>query len=107
MARGGRGGGNRNPANQPRDVQVSRKISWLLRHGADQEGLKLGKGGYVNVQEAVSLIPNLYLERFGTSPKRQLDHAEVLMHAHVDIELKFTTCDRLTPLSSTPKLSKA
>lgn len=57
MARGGRGGGSRNPANQPREVQVSRKVSWLLRHGASQEGLKLGKGGYVNVQEVVSLLP--------------------------------------------------
>jgi hypothetical protein len=54
MGRGGRGGGSRNPANQPREVQVSRKISWLLRHGAASEGLKLGKGGYVNVQDAVS-----------------------------------------------------
>jgi RNA:NAD 2'-phosphotransferase (TPT1/KptA family) len=54
MGRGGRGGGSRNPANQSREVQVSRKISWLLRHGADSEGLKLGKGGYVNVQDAVS-----------------------------------------------------
>ncbi|CAI9636881.1 unnamed protein product [Alternaria burnsii] len=54
MARGGRGGGSRNPANQPREVQVSRKVSWLLRHGAGQEGLKLGKGGYVNVQEALN-----------------------------------------------------
>jgi 2'-phosphotransferase len=55
MGRGGRGGGSRNPANVPRDVQVSKKISWLLRHGAQSEGLKLGKGGYVNVQDAVSL----------------------------------------------------
>lgn len=54
MARGGRGGGSRNPANQSREVQVSRKVSWLLRHGAASEGLKLGKGGYVNVQDAVS-----------------------------------------------------
>ncbi|KAF2030627.1 hypothetical protein EK21DRAFT_65139 [Setomelanomma holmii] len=54
MARGGRGGGSRNPANQPREVQVSRKISWLLRHGASSEGLKLGKGGYVNVQDALN-----------------------------------------------------
>ncbi|KAF9690753.1 hypothetical protein EKO04_010988 [Ascochyta lentis] len=43
------GGGARNPANQPRAVQVSRKVSWLLRHGAGSEGLQLGKGGYVNV----------------------------------------------------------
>lgn len=56
MARGGRGGGSRNPANQPRDVQVSRKVSWLLRHGAGSEGLKLGKGGYVNVKDVVSLL---------------------------------------------------
>ncbi|USP78287.1 tRNA 2'-phosphotransferase 1 [Curvularia clavata] len=54
MARGGRGGGSRNPANQPREVQVSRKVSWLLRHGAGQEGLKLGKGGYVNVRDALN-----------------------------------------------------
>ncbi|KAH7392043.1 KptA family-domain-containing protein [Phaeosphaeria sp. MPI-PUGE-AT-0046c] len=54
MGRGGRGGGSRNPANQSREVQVSRKISWLLRHGAASEGLKLGKGGYVNVQDALN-----------------------------------------------------
>ncbi|KAH7082140.1 KptA family-domain-containing protein [Paraphoma chrysanthemicola] len=54
MARGGRGGGSRNPANQSREVQVSRKISWLLRHGASSEGLTLGKGGYVNVQDALN-----------------------------------------------------
>ncbi|CAE7014378.1 hypothetical protein CFE70_002511 [Pyrenophora teres f. teres 0-1] len=54
MARGGRSGGSRNPGNQPREVQVSRKISWLLRHGASQEGLQLGKGGYVNVQDALN-----------------------------------------------------
>lgn len=53
--RGGRGGG-RNPKDMPREQQVSRKVSWLLRHGADAEGLKLGKGGYVNVADAVSLI---------------------------------------------------
>lgn len=56
MGRGGRGGGSRNPANQPREQQVSRKVSWLLRHGASSEGLKLGKGGYVNVQDAVSSL---------------------------------------------------
>lgn len=54
MARGGRGGGSRNPANQPREVQVSRKVSWLLRHGASSEGLKLGKAGYVGVAEALN-----------------------------------------------------
>jgi 2'-phosphotransferase len=60
MGRGGQGGGSRNPANQPREVQVSRKVSWLLRHGAASEKLNLGKGGYVNVQEAVSLLKLAY-----------------------------------------------
>lgn len=56
---GGRGGrGGRNPRDLPRDQQISRKVSWLLRHGAQQEGLKLGKGGYVSVADAVR-IPTL------------------------------------------------
>lgn len=38
----------------PRDVQVSKKLSWLLRHGAEKEGLKLGKGGYVPLADVVS-----------------------------------------------------
>lgn len=40
----------------PREQQVSRKVSWLLRHGAGSEGLKLGQGGYVGVADAVSSI---------------------------------------------------
>jgi len=53
MGRGGRGGG-RSSGPLPRDVQVSKKLSKLLRHDAEQEGLKLGKGGYVNLAEVVS-----------------------------------------------------
>ena len=37
----------------PREVDISKKMSWLLRHGAEQEGLKLGPGGYVNLKEVV------------------------------------------------------
>jgi len=56
MARGGsRGGrGGRNPRDMPREQQVSRKVSWLLRHGAHQEGLQLGAGGYVGVADALN-----------------------------------------------------
>ena len=36
-----------------REVQVSKKISWLLRHGAEKEGLTLGHGGYANVNDVV------------------------------------------------------
>ena len=51
MARGGGGAGSAPPS---RDVQVSKKISWLLRHGAEKEGFTLGPGGYVNVKDVVS-----------------------------------------------------
>lgn len=49
--RGGRGGGY--GGSLPREVEVSKKMSWLLRHGAEQEGLKLGPGGYVNLKDVV------------------------------------------------------
>jgi len=51
--RGGRGGG-RSRGDLPREVQISKKLSWLLRHGAEQEGLKLGPGGYLNVQDVLN-----------------------------------------------------
>lgn len=41
---------------QPREVLVSKKLSWLLRHGAEKEGLVLGKGGYVNLGDVVGLM---------------------------------------------------
>ncbi|GAB7351241.1 hypothetical protein MBLNU459_g1668t1 [Dothideomycetes sp. NU459] len=38
----------------PREVQVSKKMSWLLRHGAEKEGLQLGEGGYISVKDVLS-----------------------------------------------------
>lgn len=38
----------------PRDVQVSKKMSWLLRHGAEKEGLPLGPGGFLNVHDMLT-----------------------------------------------------
>ncbi|TKX18835.1 tRNA 2'-phosphotransferase-like protein [Elsinoe australis] len=32
-----------------RDVQVSKKLSWLLRHGIEQEHLQMDSAGYVNL----------------------------------------------------------
>ncbi|KAK1824946.1 tRNA 2'-phosphotransferase [Friedmanniomyces endolithicus] len=49
---GGDGGGNRAPLS--RDVQVSKKISWLLRYGAEKEGLQLDSHGFLNVQDVLS-----------------------------------------------------
>ena len=54
MARGGNRGGGRGRGNEDRETQVSKKLSWLLRHGAEKEGLELRKGGYVNLGDVVS-----------------------------------------------------
>lgn len=53
MGRGGRGGRGGGKGGLPREVQVSKQLSWLLRHGAEQEGLKLVEGGYANLQDVV------------------------------------------------------
>lgn len=45
------GGGGGGPG--PRAVQVSKKLSWLLRHGAEKEGLQLAAGGWVNLGDAL------------------------------------------------------
>jgi 2'-phosphotransferase len=47
MPGGGRGGP------MPRQVQVSKKLSWLLRHGAEKEGLQLDDAGYINLKDVV------------------------------------------------------
>ena len=49
--RADRGGGR---APLPRNVQVSKKIAWLLRHGAEKEGLTLGEGGFINAQDVLN-----------------------------------------------------
>lgn len=51
--KGGRGG-RRNNLPMSREVQISKKLSWLLRHGAQEEGLKLGEGGYIDLEAVVS-----------------------------------------------------
>jgi RNA:NAD 2'-phosphotransferase (TPT1/KptA family) len=39
----------------PRDVQVSKALSKLLRHSAEKEGLKLDEAGYINLKDVVGL----------------------------------------------------
>ncbi|KAF1827811.1 uncharacterized protein K489DRAFT_375978 [Dissoconium aciculare CBS 342.82] len=48
--RGGRGGGGE----ASRGVQISKKLSWLLRHGAESENLPMRADGYANVQEVLN-----------------------------------------------------
>ncbi|KAF2665029.1 hypothetical protein BT63DRAFT_406133 [Microthyrium microscopicum] len=54
MARGGRNARSGPPGTASRDVQVSKKLSWLLRHGAEKEGLKLDRGGYISVTDVLN-----------------------------------------------------
>ena len=48
---GGRGGKHRQP--QSREVTVSKALSFLLRHGAKDEGVQLDEGGWANVRDVV------------------------------------------------------
>lgn len=53
MSTRGRGRGGRNRGPLPRNVQVSKKLSWLLRHGAESEGLQLDDQGFINLQDVL------------------------------------------------------
>ena len=52
---GGRGGKHRQP--QSREVTVSKALSFLLRHGAKDEGVQLDEGGWANVRDVVCSVP--------------------------------------------------
>lgn len=45
----GRGG------SQDRETRISKLVSYVLRHGAKKEGLRIDESGFVNVGELVSL----------------------------------------------------
>ncbi|KAL8723520.1 MAG: hypothetical protein Q9181_007271, partial [Wetmoreana brouardii] len=55
---GSRGGGrNKSTGNRPppsREETVSRAMSYVLRHGAEKESLKLDEGGFINCQDLLS-----------------------------------------------------
>ncbi|GFT18534.1 tRNA 2'-phosphotransferase 1 [Nephila pilipes] len=38
-----------------KDIRLSKLLSWLLRHGAESEGLRLDKAGFVDVQAILNL----------------------------------------------------
>lgn len=44
--------GNREPPS--RATQVSKKMAWLLRHGAEEEGLQFLEGGYLNISDVLA-----------------------------------------------------
>lgn len=55
FAMSSRRGGKSGPRAPPtREVRVSKKLSWLLRHGAEKEGLQLQEGGFISVSDVLS-----------------------------------------------------
>jgi 2'-phosphotransferase len=45
----------RGPREPPtRATQVSKKMSWLLRHGAEEEGLQFLEGGFLNLSDVLA-----------------------------------------------------
>lgn len=48
----GRGGGEGGAGG--REITISKAMSYLLRHGAEKEGVKIDEGGWVRVQDMVS-----------------------------------------------------
>lgn len=52
---GGRGGRRRGAGSSEdaRSESISRKLSWLLRHGATKEGIQMDEGGWVKVDDLV------------------------------------------------------
>lgn len=70
MARGGRGGGGqgggkgRHSDQQSRETTISKAISFVLRHGAAKEGLKLDENGYANAADLVRCLFPLHFHFF-------------------------------------------
>lgn len=53
----GRGKGRGRRDDGP-NTKISKALSYILRHGAEKEGLKLRGDGYANVAELVSSLAN-------------------------------------------------
>lgn len=52
--RGGRGGGGGGGSDaQSRETTISKATSYVLRHGAAKEGVRLDENGYANVEDLV------------------------------------------------------
>lgn len=62
MARGGGSGGGRGRGKgrhsdqQTRETTISKAISFVLRHGAAKEGLRLDENGYANAADLVRCL---------------------------------------------------
>lgn len=53
---GGGGGGGRGKSDESRETGISKAMSYVLRHGAQKEGLRLDERGYADVADLVSFV---------------------------------------------------
>jgi 2'-phosphotransferase len=56
-----RGGKQRGQERDNPEVRLSKTLTWILRHGAKGEGLKMRPDGYVKVTDLVSHFCSLFL----------------------------------------------
>lgn len=47
------------PSDSP-EVRISKTLSYILRHGAEKEGLKIRSDGYVRVTDLVCMLSRLF-----------------------------------------------
>ena len=40
----------------PPDIRISKTLSYILRHGAEKEGLPIRSDGFINLKDVVSII---------------------------------------------------
>lgn len=45
-----------------REVVVSKALSFLLRHGGDEEGVGIDEGGWANVADVVGVLSSFVLQ---------------------------------------------
>jgi len=52
--RGASGRGGRKPRSEDPEVRISKALSYILRHGAEKEGLRMRKDGYIKVSDLLA-----------------------------------------------------
>lgn len=57
-----KGRGARSKKEDPPDVQLSKFLSYICRHGAEKEGVRMHEGGFLNVDEVLSKSHTPYLK---------------------------------------------
>ncbi|KAH9940894.1 KptA family-domain-containing protein [Epithele typhae] len=90
-AGGGKGGGGSKLRGLPKDsheVRISKTLSWVLRHGAKSENLKMRSDGYARVDDLLAL-PKMH----------ELDLASLEHIVQKDAKGRYSLVEEIDPLS--------